>query len=295
MSRPIKSHGEAFWKVWGDGMAEMNGYDLVYPRYGQPRKGVAVAIFVTETFSKSARVKADPGRHGTADEFPVMKLNLVRDYQTGVYDYNDMLSVFTALDEVDGRAYGLPTKVSFSCQEWCGHVYSQLLFGRERAWLASHSYFDGEADATRGIRCREDAGSEDALLLWARGIGYPYGIGPAPREYHMLSSLESSRARHVPVQVVPVQLTRARESQRIQVPAGAFEVRVCTATTGNGTVRRYFIETAPPHRVIKWETSTGEHAELLASDRMKYWELNREGGEEALKRMGLTRRGPRMT
>src|SRR5215471_360645 len=67
---------DAFWKHWGDGRAEMSGYDLVFPRYGQPRKGVAVAIFVTETFSNSLRVKSDPGRHPKADEYPVMKLNL---------------------------------------------------------------------------------------------------------------------------------------------------------------------------------------------------------------------------
>src|SRR5690348_13231592 len=80
----------AFWKQWGDGRAELSGYDLTFPRYGQLRRGVAVTVFVTETFSNSLRVKADPGKHPPADEFPVMKLNLVEDYQTGIYDYNDM-------------------------------------------------------------------------------------------------------------------------------------------------------------------------------------------------------------
>ena len=45
-------------------------------------------------------------------------------------------------------------------------------------------------------------------------------------------------------------------------------------------------------RVIKWETSEGEKAELLGSDRLKYWEMNKEGGEAALERLGISRATP---
>jgi hypothetical protein len=51
-----------FRKTWGDGQAEVAGYSLTYPRYGQPRTGTAVTIFVTEPLSESLRVKADPGK-----------------------------------------------------------------------------------------------------------------------------------------------------------------------------------------------------------------------------------------
>jgi hypothetical protein len=211
-----------------------------------------------------------------------------------VYDYNHMVSVFTALAEVDGRPYGLPTKVSFSCQEWCGHTYSQVLFGPKRAWLMSHSYFDGEADSTRESPFTIPVNSEDALPLWARGIVPPYQVGAQPRRYRMLLSLETSRMRHVPVTVGEVELSADANSQRLSVPAGEFEVRVRTAKTIDGVMRRYFVEKAPPHRLIKWEASDGEKAELLGSGRMKYWEMNKEGGEQALKQMGLSRRGLRM-
>ena len=56
--------------------------------------------------------------------------------------------------------------------------------------------------------------------------------------------------------------------------------------------RTYYVEKASPHRVIKWETSEGEKAELLGSDRMKYWEMNQEGGEAALQRLGVSRMTP---
>ena len=33
MAGSTSPHGPDFWKIWGDGMAEMNGYDLTYPEY----------------------------------------------------------------------------------------------------------------------------------------------------------------------------------------------------------------------------------------------------------------------
>ena len=40
-----------FWAVWGDGQAELERLRPDVSRYNQLRKGVAIAIFVTETFS----------------------------------------------------------------------------------------------------------------------------------------------------------------------------------------------------------------------------------------------------
>src|SRR5260221_12341644 len=85
VAKPLVVDGE-FWKTWGDGQAELAGYDLAYPRYGQLRNGVAVTIFVSETFSNQLRVKADEGKHPVSDQYPVMKLNLIQDFQTGIYD-----------------------------------------------------------------------------------------------------------------------------------------------------------------------------------------------------------------
>ena len=142
-----------FWSHWSDGKAEMNGYRLVQPRYGHNRAGTAALIYVTEDFSDSLRVKADPGKHPASDVYPVLKLNAVRDFQTGIYDYNVMTSTFARV------AAGWPiAKVSFSSQEWCGHVYHQLIPRGGILSGLSHSYFDGEADA------------RDVLTLPADGV-----------------------------------------------------------------------------------------------------------------------------
>lgn len=285
--------GDPFWKHWGDGRAELAGYDLETPRYGAMRKGTAVVIFVTETFSNSLRVKADPGKHAKSDEYPVMKLNLIQDFATGIYDYNVMTSAFTAITPVNNRPAGAVTKVSFSAQEWCGQVYSQLLFDAKSARFTAHSYFDGEADQTATLAMPADAVSEDALLSWARGFAGPVvrpgGSVTAP----LVRSLRESRLSHRPESVGRAVFARAAAAQTTRVPAGTFDCVVSTVRIEGGRTWTFFTETAAPNRVVRWSCSDGENAELLASDRLAYWQLNGPGGEAALAKLGLKPRALR--
>lgn len=172
---------DAFWKHWGDGKAELAGYALSFSRYGQSRQGVAVTIFVTETLSRSLRVKADPGKHAADDVLPVMKLNLVRDFQTGVYDYNMMTSSFVTLAPSEGLPKGSPSKVSMSSQEWCGHVFHQLLFDRNTVAEQMHSYFDGEGDKAQTLSFPE-GGRAGWRLALAVGAGTGGSGADAGRE-----------------------------------------------------------------------------------------------------------------
>jgi hypothetical protein len=284
-----------FWSHWGDGKAELAGYDLTYPRYGQLRSGVAVTIFVTEPFSNSLRVKADPGKHPASDQFPVMKLNLIKDFQTGIYDYNTMLSSFVTLAAVNGRPTGSAAKASYSSQEWCGHVYQQLLFDDQSIHSISHSYFDGEADQQKEIDYPPDGVTEDILLLWARGLARPVPIPGETRQVHLLTSLQRARESHTPLSWKPATLSRSRGTLNMTVPAGNFEVEVWSVEIEGGAKKTFYVEKASPHRVIRWESSDGERADLLGSDRLEYWKMNGKGGEEALKKLGLSPRPPRTT
>ena len=285
---------DAFWRWWGDGQAELAGYDLITPRYGELRHGTAVTIVVTETFSEEKRVKADPGRHGKTDEFPVMKLNLIQDFATGVYDYNLMTSAFVALTSRHQRAPGSATKVSFSAQEWCGHAYAQLLFDTRYARFTGHSYFDGEADSTSGVSVPSDAIAEDALLLWARGFVTPVLAPGDSATVPLTGSLRQARLTHQPLLQTPVHLTRSTDATSITVPAGTFACDVLNARVEGGRLWTFWVEAAAPHRIVQWTCNDGERGQLLGSDRMAYWRMNGPGGEAALARLGLTPRAPRM-
>jgi len=285
----------AFWKHWGDGLGELSAYELTQPRYGDPRRGTAVTIFVTEPFSNTARVKADPGKHPPSDEFPVMKLNLVEDFQTGVYDYNLMTSTFVALAPANGRPAGSPVKISFSSQEWCGHTYSQLLFDPTSIGRSLHSYFDGEADQAATLDYPPAGLAEDALWHWARGLAQPVLQSGESRKVPLLLSLQASRLQHRPLGWTPGTLTRSPQTTRIKVPAGQFEVETLSVQTEAGDSWTFLVEKEMPRRIISWQTSAGQRAELLGSSRLKYWEMNKPGGESALKKLGLSPRPPRTT
>jgi hypothetical protein len=237
-------------------------------------------------------VKAEEAGPGT---FQVLKLNLAQDFQTGIYDYHLMTSAFVAAEGAAGLPAGAPVKVSFSAQEWCGHVYQQALFGRQGADVTLHSYFEGEADQESELAGGPGL-SEDALLIWARGLAWPAVAPGETATVPILTSLQRSRLRHRPAAWEEAELSRAAETRQLTVPAGTFEVAEARATIRGATGERtwtFQVEQAEPHRIVAWETSEGERAELLGADRLAYWQLNAPGGERYLERLGLTPRPAR--
>jgi hypothetical protein len=277
----------AFWSHWGDGRAEIGHYALTFPRYGEAREGTAVAIFVTEPFSHAAGVKADPGRHPESDVFQVIKLNLVKDFPTGMYDYNTMLSAFVSLEAVAHRSAGEPVKLSYSSQEWCGHVFHQVNFDDGAVRESVRSYFDGEGDVDSRRETPADAVAEDALLLWARGLASPVVEPGETVTVPVLTSLQEARLRHLPTELERVTLARSEEPRTITVPAGTFVAERLTASLEGGRTWTFDVERESPRRILRWEVSTGERGELVASERLPYWELGRPGDERVLERLGL--------
>jgi hypothetical protein len=271
-----------FWPHWSDNRAEMNGYRLVQPRYGADRAGTAVLIYVTEDFSDSLRVKADPRQHPTSDVYPVLKLNASRDFRTGIYEYNVMTSTFARV------APGWPiAKVSFSSQEWCGNVYHQLIPRGGRARGIFHSYFDGEADGRDDLPMPDGGVLEDAVPILVRGWMGDWLPRGATRTLPFLPSLLRSRLEHRTLAWGEATVTRASAPSRVTVPAGTFQVDVWTIAEKGGRTVTYSVESAPPYRLVRWTASDGEEASLLGSDRLRYWEMNGPGEEKWLKNLGL--------
>lgn len=282
-----------FWSHWGDGQAEISTYDLTYPRYGAPRTGVAVAIFVTEPFSYEARVKADPGKHASSDVFPVMKLNLVQDFQTGIYDYNEQTSSFLALGSLSQQPGGHLTKVSFSSQEWCGHSWAQWLRKPDGLHYSGHSYFDGEADRAAVLPAPAEGIAEEQLWFWARGMAEPRLESGGAVTLPFRRSLQHERHSHREAAWSEARFTRDGKPARVTVPGGTFECETWRAEERDGTSFTFRVEAAAPRRIIEWSSSEGERGVFVKSDRVKYWERNKPGGEAALSRLGLRQRPPR--
>ena len=275
---------QTFWGYWGDGKAELDGYALTEPRYGQQRHGTAVMIFVTEDFSDSARVKADPGKHPAADVYPVLKLNFVRDFQTGIYDYSLLGSVFARV------ADGFPwVKTSFSSREWCGHVYQQWLARADNKTMegALHSYFDGEADAAPTLPLPDGGVLEDTLPILLRGLRGDYLPAGGSRTVPLLPSSMRARFEHKPQMWGEATIRRAGSTSVVASALGKVEAVSYVVEEKGGPTVSWTIEAAAPHRILAWHSTSGEAGTLLGSTRLPYWALHDEGGEKLLKQLGL--------
>jgi len=235
----------AFWKTWGDGLAELTTYDV-----RSPRQGTATSMFVSETFANSLRVKSDPNVRDKKDEFPVMKLNLVEDGR--------MLQSFVALDSVNNRPAGMMTKIAWSSQEWQGNLFKEALLDKDVLRVVSHSYVDGEGDQSLSEASPAPAVlSEDALMLWARGMAWPVLKAGETREVSALFAMQSSRFKKGPREWGKAVLSRASGEK--------FDVYKAKLSDGREHV--YEVEKAAPFRILKYSSSEGMEAVLVASER----------------------------
>jgi hypothetical protein len=183
-----------FVKYWFMGNAEINHYELDQAQYGSMHKGDVTLVFVTEGFRVDKQVK-DDGNTSKDKTATVMKMNAIRRFTTGIYDYSAMTSAFTP---VSVNEFPNALKVSCSVQDWCGQSYSQLNFKQNGYYFLSHSYFENEVKADYHI---DKGTTEDELLNSIRLMPDRLPIG----DKMMIPSLLSTRLRHK--KVIPILAT----------------------------------------------------------------------------------------
>jgi len=162
LSSEQSSEVNDFNDYWFSGKAELSSYELKQSRYGEIHDGEVVLVFVTEPFSLSKQVKLDYPKESGLDKVSVMKLNQSRKFNTGIYDYSILSSVFTPI-EIEEYPHTLKTTTSM--QEWCGHSYTQLNYVGNKYQLKQFSYFESEGDAEKELG---QAQLEDGLMTKIR-------------------------------------------------------------------------------------------------------------------------------
>lgn len=276
--RPSDRASSEFWETWGDGRAEMSGYRATTMRYGAPRASEVVLIYVTEPHDRSTWVKDDEAPRGR--RVNVLKLNHYESFQTGIYPYSVMTSVFSPVDGF-GRGRFQPVKLTLTAQEWCGHTYHALWPGAARVRSTLLSYFASEGERSEVVEVPEGTLYEDALLIQLRELDGPFA-GGATWQGRLVPTLWQGRVSHQPLRPVPATITRADT-----VLNGAAATRF-TLQADSGYVRTFFVEQVAPRRVLAWETSTGDRADLLRTERLPYWTLNGPGDERYRAALGLS-------
>jgi len=264
---------------WHDGKAEVSGYRLTVSRYGENRDGTAVMIFVTEPFNMAKRVKEERPPAKPRETTGVLKLNLVRDFQTGIYDYNTMVSVFASEETLQ------PVKVSFSSAEWCGHVYSEMRVDAASIRGTCSSYFEDESGP---ISLGRPSGGimEDELFIALRGLKQDFLAPGASTAVAYLPGTFYARLSHQPLAWTQATITRA-PNETITVPAGSYACKVYQLRIVDDRTGTFWIEDAAPHRIVKWTLAPDVNGELTGSARLAYWRQHAEGDEAALKQLGL--------
>lgn len=241
---------------WYQGLAELSTYTVEQERYGEMREAEQVNVFVTEDFSASKHVKLDDPAAAGADRVPVLKLNAIRRYQTGIYDYSMMMSVFTSTKGDDPR----PLKTTCSIQDWCGHVFTQTDLTADGAYrVRQFSYFESDGDTDQLVNA---VLAEDGLWTLVR-------LTPAALdglETTLLPPAFYSRLYHKPY---------AAQKARLSVEKSEKEDVLHVVYTDIPRKLDIRYEAQPPHRILGWLETDGD--KLLSRGTLKktimsdYW------------------------
>lgn len=271
-----------FGGYWYQGKAEVTRFALEQARYGELRKGDAVLIFVTEDFlgDKQVKLESDPtGR----DVVPILKLNLTKKFNTGIYPYSLMTSVFTPVD-LNAKPHSL--KVTTTAQEWCGHTFTQLNFRSNKYDVELRSYFEREAD--------QNVALDVALLedeVWTRIRLSPESLPTGA--VRMIPGTMAQRLRHTVLGVEDATATMER-----MVGGGTPLMRYTINYAKAGRSLTIEFEKEFPHRIMSWTETYrdgfGPKAQMLTTRAVRtnelmidYWTKNSSADDGLRKELGL--------
>ena len=273
---------EEFKAYWYDGKAEITSYKLEQARYGELHEGYAVLVFVTEDFSKSKQVKLDNPQNANGGDVKVLKLNRIKKFDTGIYRYSLMDSVFTPIYIGE---YPNTLKVTSSSQEWCGNTFTQLNLDDNGYEVRSFSYFESQGDTKFNLQ-QEILEDE----LWVRIRLAPESL-PVGR-IKIIPATMASRLTHKELKVEIAEASLVENSK----DSNLMDYKLVYDDSGRAmeiTFSKKF-----PYEILSWEetykSGFGNNAKTLTTKATKnkmlitdYWNKNKTVDHELRKKLGL--------
>ena len=209
-------------------------------------------LYEQEPFLNKEQVKANRASSASTD---IIKLNYTKSFNTGIYPYSIMQSVFSPLTQ---QPHAL--KVTATTQEWCGQTFMQLN-NRASFSITSHSYFEGEADQqitlTKNLLENE---------LWVKLRINPITIPKGTLE--VIPDFSFLRLSHKPIESY-----EATVSQRLKNDTLITSLKY---TQLDRELKIYQDKTFP-FQILKWQEieKTGvSEARLQKSLKIEYWNKN---------------------
>lgn len=278
----IDTSPKAFNDYWYQGKAELSRYRLKQARYGEIHEGDAVMIFVTEDFLSDRQVKHE---FGDDPAYSILKLNATRKFNTGLYPYSLMTSVFTKVDFEHPET----AKVTFSGQEWCGHVFMQLNRRNQQFQVREFSYFQSEGDVDTKIKAYP---LEDDIWTQIRIAPDQLPLG----QLKMLPSLWVTRLLHKSFE--PMKVTATLEEAKDARFSDQAMYRYTLAFEKLNRKLEIYFETSAPFKILGWQdtyrSGFGPRAKTLTTTAVKthelftdYWSKNHISDGDLRKELGL--------
>ncbi len=283
------AQAKQFKSYWGRGEAELSRYALKQARYGQVHPGEAVLVFVTEEFLRTKQVKYEGGDR--SDAVSILKLNLLKKFPTGVYDYSMMSSVFTPVD-FHSRPRSL--KVTTTSQEWCGHTFTQLNLRRNSYEARWFSYFMNEGDQRLELPVTH---LEDDLWTRLRISPRHLPVG----EFRMLPSSMYIRLLHKKMEPrkARAEITAYKPGHEVGMKFRGTNLKVYSLTYPEDERRLWIVyEDNMPYKILGWRESyksgfgpgarsLNTEARLTHSIMSDYWNRNSLKDMRLKKKLGI--------
>ena len=269
MQAEVMPWDDAFKKQWYAGLAEITRYELKQARYRDVHSGDAVLIFVTEDFLTKEQVKHERG-DGASES--VLKLNFMRNFNTGIYPYSMMTSTFTPV-----ASNQRTLKVTTSVQEWCGQTFTQMNYRNEHYHGILRSYFQGEGDHNYVV----DGMLEDEIWTRIRLAPEALPVG----EVQLIPGTQFQRLSHVlpQGQTATAELVTDGETQTYRV--------VYSTITRKLSIT---FEKAYPHVILSWEDAYQQRGKWMTTTAQKthsmmldYWGKNSAADSTYRAQLGL--------
>jgi hypothetical protein len=168
-----------------------------------------------------------------------LKLNSIRKFNTGIYQYSMMNSIFTPLNIAD-QPYSL--KETLSAQEWCGNWFIQLNLRGNKYLVRMNSYFETEGDREFTL---EKAFLEDEI--WTRIRIEPSSLPLG--NIRIIPGATVARFKHERLDVEDAEATLSEYSDDLM------SYKLQYKNTGRTLVIRF--DKDFPYRIISWEETYG--------------------------------------
>ncbi len=224
-------------------------------------------------------MKLDIPEYVPDDRLKVLKLNYVKKFDTGIYPYSIMTSIFTP---VDINNFPNSLKLTMSTQEWCGNVFTQANLRDNKFNFKNYSYFESEGDREFDI---ENKFLEDEI--WNRIRLSPQSLPTG--NIKIIPSVVSSRLKHFKLKVEDVFASNLTENDR-----AVYKIKYKDLDREVEIIYNKDF----PYEILGWKetyiSGWGNDAKILTTEAVKlktitldYWNKNKLADKKVRKLLGL--------